>query len=146
MRKYAPFHNEGDHDGRFELSRDGSLWSRKLPSICHMTYFALTEGARDASVTVVTPTEYTALLQANLVRAAIDIVVHEGDMTRDPYRITQGTNGVELTRQESGLALRFVRDGREVFAEEIALGDGPDDAIVFQVLEHLSDGAALTHY
>lgn len=93
-----------------------------------------------------TPYEYVALLQANVVRAALNIVVHEGDMTGDPYRITQGANGVELTRKGSGLALRFVRDGLEVFAEEISLGDGPHDAIVFQVLEHLSDGAALTHY
>jgi len=114
----------------------------KLPSICQSDYFSLTVGRRDASVAVVTPFEYVALLQANLVRAALDIIVHEGDMTSAPYRITLGANGVEFMRKESNLALRFVRDGQGVLIEEIAVKDAPSHDIVFQVLEHLNEGVA----
>lgn len=106
----------------------------------------MTERARDASVTGVTPFECAALLQANLASAGIDVVVHEGDMTNAPYRFTHGPNNVELMRNGSYLALRYGRDGREIFVEEISLNESPDDAIVFQVLEHLNDGVALTRY
>lgn len=118
----------------------------KLPSICQTTHFALTERAGSASVAVVTPFEYAALLQTNLVSAGIDIIVHEGDMTSAPYRFTHGANDVELMRSGNALALRYVQAGREMFVEEISLNEGPDDAIVFQVLEHLNDGVALTRY